>query len=146
MATVAAGVDFVAEEMRGGWKLSFWNEQVGGMDVIDKFTSFSELRDHVDLNAPKYARFNRNVRAHARAGRAVNQPDVGFGIRDELMADAESCGEFGDIECMEHVLKKARRELSLDPNLLFDVENVVDTYFPELMKDDTGALKRRLTQ
>lgn len=144
MATVADGVDFLAEQVRGGWKLSFWNEQLGGMDVVhENFPSFGELRDHVDLNAPKYARFNRQVRA--RTGRAVNQPDIGFRMRDELMAEAESCGEHGDIECMEQVLKKARRELSSDPDLLFDVKNVIDTYFPELLKDDTGALKRRLT-
>lgn len=143
MATVAAGVDFLAEEVRDGWKLSFWDAHVSAMEAIDTFPSFGELREHVDLQAPGYARYNRQVRA--RAGRAMNQPDVGFRMRDELVAEAESCGEHGDIDCMEQVLEKAQRELSSDPALLFDVENIIDTYFPELLKDDTGALKRRLT-
>lgn len=143
MATVAAGVDFLAEESAKGWTLSFWNAQAGGMETVSIFRSFGELRDHVDLEAPKYARFNRSVRVHA--GRAMNQADIGFRLRDDLMAQAESCGESGDIECMEDVLEKAQRDLSADPGLLADVENVVDIYFPELVKDDIGALKRRLT-
>lgn len=143
MATVAAGVDFLAEEVRDGWRLSFWDAEKGSMDVVDRFPSFGELRDYVDLNAPQYARYNRQVRA--RHGRAVNQPDVGFSLRDELMAEAESCGEHGDIECMEHILEKARRGLMSDPPLLVDVENVVETYFPDLLKNDVEVLKRRLT-
>lgn len=144
LATVAAGVDFVAQETRDGdWQLSFWNEHEGRMAPVRLFPAFGELRDHVDLSAPDYAKFNRQARV--RHGRAVNQPDVGFRMRDELMAEAESCGEHGDVECVEQVLEKARRELSADPGLLADVENVVDAYFPELMGDDVGVLKRRLT-
>lgn len=140
-ATVAAGVDFLARPSGQRWELSFWNEQLGAMDHARMFDSFAELREHVDIEAPRYARFNRQARVHV--GRALNQ-DVGYQLRDELMAEAEDCGEAGDIECAEHVLKRAQKELARDPGLLADVENVVETYFPELLENDVGALKRRL--
>lgn len=76
-ATVAAGVDFVAEETREGWQLSFWSEHEGKMESVQHtFRSFGELRDHVDLSAPEYARFNRQARV--RHGRAVNPEEDGI--------------------------------------------------------------------
>ena len=141
-ATVAAGVDFLARPVGSRWELLFWNEQTGAMEVAGGFSSFAELREHVDIEAPKYARFNRQARAKGR--RAMN--DVGYALRDELMAEAEDAGEAGDVDAAKAVLRRARKELKSDPQLLFDVENVVDTYFPEVLKNDVGALKRRLVQ
>jgi hypothetical protein len=91
---------------------------------------------------------NKLAQSACGAGRHANmhEDDIGYRIRDELMQEAEDCGESGDVECMRATLKRARREFKGDPELLSDVETVVETYFPELLSKDKGALKRRLTR
>lgn len=71
MATVAAGVDFLAEEVGGQWRLSAWDARKGSMQPVQTFRSFADLREHVDLSAPNYARINRQARQ--RSGRVANE-------------------------------------------------------------------------
>ncbi|MDP3910175.1 MAG: hypothetical protein Q8Q14_07265 [Gemmatimonadales bacterium] len=78
---------------------------------------------------------------HVQARYAPNQlpgGDIGYELRDDLMAQAEDCGEMGDLDCMKGVLRSARKELKKDQELLADVENVVETYFPELLQRSTN--------
>jgi hypothetical protein len=89
---------------------------------------------------------NKLAQSACGARHANQEEDIGYRIRDELMQEAEDCGEFGDAECMRSVLTRARREFKGDPELLADVENVIEIYFPELLTKDKGALKRRLTR
>lgn len=139
MATVAAGVDFLAQQTESGrWELSAWDAKENAMRPVRAFDSFSELRDHVDLNAPEYARFNRQA-ARARSGRVANQEDypagtlvaqtrafrksIGsvtkgpvdglvLGSRDERLLVAWSDGHAGQIHAKN--VRKTKKQLSPD--------------------------------
>lgn len=71
----------------------------------------------------------------------ASMTDIGYRIRDTLIEEAEFCGEGGDVECMKSVLRKARTELARDPDLLFDVETAIETYFSELTGRKSNPIK-----
>lgn len=110
---------------------------IGARDDLDAFNQAKRSLSsdhHPDMRRMEV--WDENSKSYvpiAKRKENTHREDVGFRLRDDLMAQAEDCGEHGDAECMEGVLKRARRELGRDPALLFDVENVVGSYFPELV-------------